>query len=183
MIGSAIEEEIGLPKWLSGKKSACQAVDPCLLWVRKWQPSPACLPGKSHGPRRLAGYSPWGCKESDMTEWLTLSLGRIRRLECILSTVTTCVYGKNFFHWLKSTKVEDILGIRYQNRYQQKWGLDFMRRWGLPSGAESVKSYTIFCKEGCHISWHFFLLLPHLSAILIWNLMWEAWCDELVSTT
>ena len=24
--------------------------------------------GKSHGPRSLAGYSPWGCKESDMTE-------------------------------------------------------------------------------------------------------------------
>ena len=26
------------------------------------------LPGKSHGQRSLAGYSPWGCKESDMTE-------------------------------------------------------------------------------------------------------------------
>ena len=24
---------------------------------------------KSHGQRRLVGYSPWGCKESDMTEW------------------------------------------------------------------------------------------------------------------
>ena len=26
------------------------------------------LPGKLHGQRRLAGYSPWGHKESDMTE-------------------------------------------------------------------------------------------------------------------
>ena len=25
-----------------------------------------------HGQRSLAGYSPWGCKESDMTEQLTL---------------------------------------------------------------------------------------------------------------
>ena len=25
---------------------------------------------KSHGPRSLAGYSPWGHKELDMTEWL-----------------------------------------------------------------------------------------------------------------
>ena len=25
-------------------------------------------PGKSHGQRILAGYSPWGCKDSDMTE-------------------------------------------------------------------------------------------------------------------
>ena len=26
------------------------------------------LPGKLHGQRSLAGYSPWGCKESGMTE-------------------------------------------------------------------------------------------------------------------
>ena len=36
-------------------------------WSRKWQPIPACLPGKSHGQRSLAGYSPWGLKASDMT--------------------------------------------------------------------------------------------------------------------
>ena len=34
----------------------------------KWQPSPVFLPGKSHGQRSLAGYSPWGRKESDTTE-------------------------------------------------------------------------------------------------------------------
>ena len=32
-------------------------------WSRKWQST-----GKSHGQSSLAGYSPWGCKESDMTE-------------------------------------------------------------------------------------------------------------------
>ena len=31
------------------------------------------LPGEIHGQRSLAGYSPWGHKESDMTERLTLS--------------------------------------------------------------------------------------------------------------
>ena len=36
-------------------------------WRRKWQPSPVFLPGKSHGERSLAGYSPWGHKELDMT--------------------------------------------------------------------------------------------------------------------
>ena len=35
---------------------------------RKWQPIPIFLPGESHGQRNLVGYSPWGCKESDMTE-------------------------------------------------------------------------------------------------------------------
>ena len=37
-------------------------------WRRKWWPTPVFLPGESHGQRSLAGYSPWGCKESDTTE-------------------------------------------------------------------------------------------------------------------
>ena len=37
-------------------------------WRRKWQPTPVFLPGESHGWRSLLGYSPWGRKESDMTE-------------------------------------------------------------------------------------------------------------------
>ena len=39
--------------------------------VRKWQPTPVFLPGEFHGQRSLAGYCPWGCKESGMTEQLT----------------------------------------------------------------------------------------------------------------
>ena len=31
-------------------------------------PSRFSLPGKPHAQRSLVGYSPWGCKESDMTE-------------------------------------------------------------------------------------------------------------------
>ena len=42
-------------------------------WRRKCQPTPAFLPGKSHGQRSLVGYSPWGCKELDMTQWLNNS--------------------------------------------------------------------------------------------------------------
>ena len=34
------------------------------------------LSEKSHGQRKLAGYGPWGHKESDLTEQLTLSLFR-----------------------------------------------------------------------------------------------------------
>ena len=38
-------------------------------WSRKWQPTPVFLPGKFHGQRSLAGYSAWGRKESDTTEY------------------------------------------------------------------------------------------------------------------
>ena len=41
-------------------------------WRRKWQPTPLLLPGESHGGRSLVGYSPWGRKESDTTERITL---------------------------------------------------------------------------------------------------------------
>ena len=43
----------------------------CNSWRREWQTTPVFLPGKFHGQRSLAGYSPWGSKESDMTEQLT----------------------------------------------------------------------------------------------------------------
>ena len=43
-------------------------VTPGVSWRRQWQPTPALLPGKSHGRRSLVGYSPWGCEEADRTE-------------------------------------------------------------------------------------------------------------------
>ena len=37
-------------------------------WRWAQQPTPVFLPGELHGQRGLVGYSPWGRKESDMTE-------------------------------------------------------------------------------------------------------------------
>ena len=37
-------------------------------WRKAWQPTTVFLPGGSHGQRSLAGYGPWGHKESDTTE-------------------------------------------------------------------------------------------------------------------
>ena len=37
---------------------------------KEWQPTPVFLPGEFHGQRSLVGYSPWGHKELDTTEWL-----------------------------------------------------------------------------------------------------------------
>ena len=54
----------GFPGDADGKKSACNAGD------REWLSTPVFLPGEFHGQRSLVCYSPWGLKESDMTEWL-----------------------------------------------------------------------------------------------------------------
>ena len=48
-------------------------------WRRQWHPTLVLLPGKSHGWRSLVGCSPWGRKESDMTERLHLHFS----LSCI----------------------------------------------------------------------------------------------------
>ena len=41
-----------------------------ISWRREWQPTPVFLAGEFHGQKGLAGYSPRGHKESDMTEQL-----------------------------------------------------------------------------------------------------------------
>ena len=68
----------GFPAGTSGKEPTCQCkrhkrlgFDPWvgkILCKRAWQPTLVFLPGESHGQRRLVGYSPWSCKELDMTE-------------------------------------------------------------------------------------------------------------------
>ena len=40
---------------------------------KEMQPTPVLMPGKSHGQRSLAGYNPWGHKESDMTWQLNIN--------------------------------------------------------------------------------------------------------------
>ena len=42
-------------------------------WRRKWQPTPAFLPGESQGQRSLVGCRLWGRTESDTTERLSRS--------------------------------------------------------------------------------------------------------------
>ena len=39
---------------------------------RTWQPTPVFFPRESHGQRSLVGYGPWGCRESDTTELLSV---------------------------------------------------------------------------------------------------------------
>ena len=74
----------GLSGGASDKEPICQCrrckrqgIDPWVRkipWRRKWQPTPEFLLGESHGQRSLAGYSPWGHKESGMTERLKQKL-------------------------------------------------------------------------------------------------------------
>ena len=77
----------------SGKEPTCQCrrygrhvFNPWvgkISWRRAWQPTPVFLPGKFHGQRGLAGYSPWGLQrvrtiwvsEHSTTEVKVIKLG------------------------------------------------------------------------------------------------------------
>ena len=85
----------------TGKEPACQykrfRFSP---WVgkipcrRAWQPTPRFLPGESHGQRSLAGYRPWGCKESDTTEHTQTYTARL---------IVFVSLKKHWAHWADPT--------------------------------------------------------------------------------
>ena len=70
----------GLPGDASGKESICQCrrlkrleFNPWvgkIPWRREWLLTPVFLLGESYEQRNLAGYSPWGRKESNTTKCL-----------------------------------------------------------------------------------------------------------------
>ena len=69
---------MGFPGSSAGRESACKAGDPSLIPGSERSPGGghdnllqhSCLENP-HGQRSLAGYSPWGHKESDMTKRLS----------------------------------------------------------------------------------------------------------------
>ena len=83
-----------------------------IAWRRKWQPTPVFLPGKSHGQRSLAGYSPWNRRVGHdlATKWnknkthkmrikgfkKVLSIHMMTTVMCFLKYQGVCVCVKHF---------------------------------------------------------------------------------------
>ena len=90
----------GFPDGLVGKNlPAMQKLQETWVWSLGWEdpleeelaPNPVFLPGKSHGQRSLAGYSPQSCKESDMIEQLSMQNGillNVKKNEALLFAAT-----------------------------------------------------------------------------------------------
>ena len=86
-----------------------------ILWRREWQPTAVVLPGESHGQSTLAGYSPWGHKELDTTERLTLGdTGGQRSLECCREA---------WHSW--GLRVRHDLATEQQQQIMTSWSPDF----------------------------------------------------------
>ena len=99
-LGRSAGERIGYPFQYSWASLVAQLIKnpPAMreTWVRTlgWEdpleeerlPTPVFWPGEFHGL-----YSPWGCKELDMTERLSLSLHFHFQLGCVTSSELHCV--------------------------------------------------------------------------------------------
>ena len=109
-------------------------------WRRKWQPTPIFLPGESQGQRNLAGYHPWGHKESDMTEWGQYSSQH---------TVLGC---KGIQHMLHSSALQGLLKT-----------LEFL--WALLK-LQNRKSYFII--QFLPFSFSFFFVLQYSWFTMSW---------------
>ena len=99
------------------------------------QPTPAFLPGKSHGQRSMVGYSPWGCKESDTTEWLSLSLFKLIKMATIYLWLFFGTFLFLFYFLYISNLFLISLNYRqFTNRLyfcQNKWNFFFLPDWFL----------------------------------------------------
>ena len=68
-------------------------------WRRDWQPTPVFLPGEFHRQRSLAGYSPWGRRESDTTGQLSTHMIFFREKLPFLCNPEYFLSGKEQEKW------------------------------------------------------------------------------------
>ena len=97
-------------------------------WRREWQSTLVLLPGESQGQRSLAGYSPWGHKESDTTGWLTLSLGRGSMGPKCTSLKPTCPLTVHVHPGMRVALAEATVLCKFCNHTTDKVGPTFLHK-------------------------------------------------------
>ena len=125
-------------------------------WRRQWHPTPALLPGKSHGQRSLVGCRPWCHEESDRTERLHFHFS----LSCI---------GEGNGNPLQCSCLENprdggawwaaVYGVA-QSRTRLKWLSSSSRRGLLPTMAQKA-----LCLLSQPDKWETLLLISFLCYI------------------
>ena len=122
---------------------------PC--WRRKWQPTPVFLPGEVHGERSLVGYSPWGHKELETTEWLNTGLA------------TACWYSQKGLDTLAWTR--DFCNFVQEDiSRSQAYEANRVYLWG------STRQYVCICfKSRCLRLWRISLKLGSNWDLSVWN--------------
>ena len=169
----------------ASKASAYNAGDPGsdpwvrkVPWRKKWQPTPVFLPGKSHGWGSLVGYSPWGHKESDMTERLHFLFFRKERYISILLLCDKLAQTQ----WLETTQI-----LLSYNRGGQNSKMDLTTGWNQCVGrvvflreAPGESLFPCLCQlDPCFkVSW-LIHLLPQFPFATQFNIGTVSWNEDM----
>ena len=112
-------------------------------WRRKWQLTPVCLPEKSNEQRSLVGYSPWGHKELDMTEWAhthtifflllllwlwPLSLQPTLTSELLISQSYKFLYLEGLHFQTRKLVLREVKKLEQDHTAQKKLKANFLHR-------------------------------------------------------
>ena len=184
-----------LPWWLCGKESICPCrrhrFDPWVRkipWRRKWQPNPVFLPGKSHGQRSPAEYSPRSCKR------VRHSLTTKQQYRLNHSELNDWFTG---WHWiaiqLEACIICSVTGVGTQNRkgnFPEPAVLGVIQTWELPSSnnntskAEKHQLFPCFWHQShfCRETWtepmwavHCLSPTPHDYPDISLQKYWHGW--------
>ena len=126
-----ISSPLGLPRWLSGKESACQAGNMGLIPEPRRFPGEGngnplqySCPGKSRGQRSLKGYSPWCHNELGMTYWLSSSSSLYSKQNYIKSSFIHewIIYETQTESWTQRTGWWLSKGRGLGERWVRGWG-------------------------------------------------------------
>ena len=131
-----------LPRWLRQWRICLQCRRPRFdPWVgkfsckREWLLNPVFLPREFHGQKILGDYSPWGCKELDTTEWLTLSY-KTYHIHNIHVTHTYNIYIKTYYIYI----INYIISFNPYSSPSEKtgaWKADFFPQECIPRSSDT----------------------------------------------
>ena len=110
-----------------------------MVHLSKWQLTPVLLPGKSHGWKSVVGYSPWGCRESDMTERLYFTSLDMRRCKDWAHKISSwkyltsedlfCQFSQRTEGLIPDLHPEFFAGILKVSDYSDSWSNLCRGRW------------------------------------------------------
>ena len=157
-------------------------------WRREWQPTPVFLPGEFHGQRSLVGCSPWGFKELDTPEQLSLHFQKNTNQYkgwLITSFFLICPFGQG-------ADIKLVLGLECAQSQLQHKLLEWSDSWaslsitqaellrerlGIWNGREGRgENWWSEDKETSLFSWSqvvIFLMLARMSPLTAWG-----WCAQ-----
>ena len=130
-----------------------------ILWRQEGQPTPVFLPGESHEQRTLAGHSPWGCKESDMTEQLTLHYYILKQIPDSMSLHPWfCSLKRNTIHFFKVMGVDEGWFQETESHFSS-WETDLLAVGALML-CEQSRMTDAYAGENCHCHDHCWRICP-----------------------